>query len=60
MGYLYNLTKILNNSSSLDGLKVLFVVFTYSIMLVFVGCIANYITNYIINNSKLKKYNSNT
>ena len=60
MGILNNLLKMLNNSNNSDGVKVLLVVFTYSIILVFVGCIANYITNYIINNSKLKKYNSNT
>ena len=57
MRYLYNLLKMLNNSSSFDGLKVLLVVLAYSLLLVFVGCIANYITNTIINNNKLKKYN---
>ena len=56
MGILYNLLKMLNNSTNSDGLKVLLVVLAYSLLLVFVGCIANYIVNYIINNSKLKKF----
>ena len=57
MGYLYNLLKMLNNSNSSDTLKVLIVVLAYSLLLVFVGCLANYITNIIVNNSRLKKYN---
>ncbi len=57
MGYIYNLLKMLNNSTNNINMKVLILVFGYSLLLVLVCVLSNYLVNYIINNSKLKKYN---
>jgi hypothetical protein len=57
MGYIYNLTKMLNNSSYNVNMKVLIVILGYSFMLVLISVLCNWIVNYIINHSKLKKYN---
>jgi hypothetical protein len=57
MGYIYNLLKMLNNSSYTVNMKVLILIFGYSLLLVLISVLCNYLVNCIMNNSKLKKYN---